>query len=51
VTVYKIALIVKLNLCYNVYKRSAYKACTFIIIELKLKGIKLNKGRAYMLWA
>jgi hypothetical protein len=51
VTVYKRALIVKLNSCYSVCKRSARKACTFIIIELKSKGIELNKGRARMLGA
>jgi hypothetical protein len=50
-TVYKSVLIIKLNLCYNVYKRSARKACMFIIIKLKLKEIELNKGRACMLWA
>jgi hypothetical protein len=49
VTVYKKVLIVKLNLCYSVYKRFIRKAYMFIIIELKLKGIKLNKGKACML--
>jgi hypothetical protein len=50
-TVYKSASIIKLNLCCSVCKRSARKAYTFIIIELKLKGIELNKGKARMSWA